>query len=808
MDMTKYKAMFVSETAEHLQSMNQGLVKIEQDRADKDAIAEVFRNAHSIKGMAASMGYEAIRDLSHAMEDLMDDIREGLREPDPVAMDLLFKGMDTLESLLQDVANDREFSPASVDLTSRIRNFHAQDRPVLAATPAEGAPAPSPTPTPPDKGERVPSPAPAAPAPAAPAPQQPESGAAAKPTKPRSEPVLDMDGEIVFDFKPRSAPKPVAGPGAGANKGARVPSPASAPDARATTASAAVAPAPRTDASSLPIDFELPRPPPPAPATGAWTPSPSPANGARAPSPAPAPAPPRADAAGRVPNKTVRVIFSPQTASPGVRGLILFKRLGEAGEIVESRPPLEDVKSGNFLADAKGLAVEIDFIAETEDDEVVKIMNSMADIQSFELKSLEQRPAAPEPAVEALPREGAAREPVRPEAPYDPFAQAPGLPQTVRVKTQALDRFINALGEMILVKSELREVAKKHPIPALEAGLDRLESLVRDFHDQVMSIRMMPLESVVARLPRVVRDLAKDEGKQVRFTVKGQDIELDRAILEQLADPLIHLLRNCVGHGIEPPDERARLGKPPEGGIEIEAYRLRDLVLIEVRDDGRGMDPFMLKESAVHKGMLTPEAADAMADEDAYQLIFAPGFSTARSVGMVSGRGVGMDAVKNVVEGVGGYVTVSTAIGLGTTFTLHLPRTIAVVNVLLIRIGKETFALPIAKILKNVEILPHQIRRSQGQKFYLERQELVPLKPLHRFLDLPEPEDGGRGPWPALIVELNKKKTALIVDELIGQEEAFIRPLGKPLEKISGLSGVTMLGDGRVVFVLDTMGLL
>jgi two-component system chemotaxis sensor kinase CheA len=233
-----------------------------------------------------------------------------------------------------------------------------------------------------------------------------------------------------------------------------------------------------------------------------------------------------------------------------------------------------------------------------------------------------------------------------------------------------------------------------------------------------------------------------------------------------------------VNHGVEPPEERERLGKPAEGRIVIEAYRLRDLVLIDVRDDGRGMDPFALKEAAAAKGIISSEEADNLSDEDAYQMIFSPGFSTARAVGMVSGRGVGMDAVKNVVESVGGYVTVSTEMGAGTTFTLHLPRTIAVVNVLLIRVARETFAVPIAKILKTVEILPHQVKTSQGQRFYVERQELIPLKPLARFLDLPEPQDGAR------------------------------RPLGKPLENISGLSGVTMLGDGKVVFVLDTMSLI
>jgi len=709
MDMSKYKGMFVSETTEHLQSMNQGLLAIERDHANKDAISEVFRNAHSIKGMAASMGFETIRDLAHAMEDLMDDFRKGVRDPEPATMDLLFKGADTLEANIQDVAADREPSTQGAVLSGKIRSFREQN-------PAGGGA---------------------------------EDGAVGR-----------AEGRAQKQAEPGALAKP--------EDSAPPPAPPSAPEPPA-------APAPSAPAAA------------PAPATGAGA------------------------------NRLLRVIFSAKTTSPGVRGLILFKRLGEVGQILSSRPAADEVKAGKFLPDPRGLAVEIDFLAEASEGEIVKVINSLTDVQAFELQS---RAAAVFPPEEKKPEgeaaEAAARESGKIESAYDPFASALPLPQTVRVKTSALDRFIGALGEMILVKSELREVAKRNPIPALETGINKLEALVKDFHDQVMAIRMMPLEGVVQRLPRVVRDLAKEEGKKIRFEVRGQEIELDRAILEELTDPLIHLLRNCVNHGIEPPEERVRGGKPAEGKIELEAYRLRDLVLIEVRDDGRGMDPFLLREAAVAKAVLTSEEAAALSDEDAIQLIFRPGFSTAKAVGMVSGRGVGMDAVKTVVEGVGGYVTVVSKPYAGTTFTLHLPRTIAIVNVLLVKLAREIFAIPITKIQKTVEILAHQVRKSQGQPFFLDRQEMVPLdrqemipmKPLHRFLDLPEPERDPRAPRLALIVAAHNRKVALLVDDLVGQEEAFIRPLGKPLERVSGLSGVTMLGDGRLVFVLEIMSLL
>jgi two-component system, chemotaxis family, sensor kinase CheA len=681
MDMLKYKALFVSETAEYLQAINSDLVLLEQNPTHTEAINSLFRSAHSIKGMAASMGFDVIRDLAHALEDLMDDFRQGQRAVNREAIDLIFEGLDLLEGLLKEAAADKPLSISIAALQEKIR-VHRQ----------------------------VPAPEPAPAAPAAPVVSE--------------EDIPDLSGE---DF-PELADSPER---------------------------------------------------PPAPAEPA--------------------APPAAAGAGS--DYSQKVVISRQATAPSIRGLILFKRAGELGRVVSSRPSLEQVKQNQFLDDPAGLAVELELATAAGRDEVLKMLNSLAEVQSFDI--VEHRGgAAPAAAPAAEAEEKAA-----PEPGPDPFAAAQPLPQTVRVKTQILDEFINAVGEMILVKSELRELDKRHPTPGLEQGLDRLERLIRDFHDLVMGIRLMPLDSVVARLPRTVRDLARDQNKQVRFEIKGKEIELDRAILEQLGDPLLHLLRNAVGHGIESPEERRQAGKDPNGSIEMLAFREHDMVLLEIRDDGRGMDPFQLKETAVEKQLLKPEAAAALSDEDAYQLIFLPGFSTAREVGLVSGRGVGMDVVRSAVEGIGGYVSLASAVNKGTTITLHLPRTISIITVLLIRLNREVFAFPISKVQKTVEILEHQIRKTQKQHYFLDRQELIPLQDLRRFLNLPE-ENHRRAPYPALVVEVQKRKIALMVDEFIGQEEAFIRPLGKPLERISGLSGVTMLGDGRIVFVLDTLGLV
>ncbi len=655
MDMSKYKALFISETTEHLQAMGENLLLLEREPQNSEAIATVFRNAHSIKGMAASMGFGPICNLAHALEDLMDEFREGSHELGADAVNLMFKGLDLLESMMADVAEDREIQHDIEPIVAQITAFQ-QDG------------------------------------------QTPQT-------------VLDDQDFPELDDKQEQAA----------------------------------------------VSADAPK------------------------------------------HKTLRVIISSQANAPGVRGFLLHKRLEESVQIISCRPDLDSVKAGRLLPDPSGFAMELDIQSDVDENEISKIIDSLTDIQGFEFKY----EAAPEQPEQQQPAEPHAEEAVPSRENHAPQQ----LPQTVRVKTQILDEFINAVGEMILAKSRLREISKRHSTPGLTDELDRMDRLVRDFHDRVMSIRMMPLESVTQRLPRVVRDLAQDQGKQINFEVSGTDIELDRAILEHLSDPFLHLLRNSVDHGIESAQERESAGKPPTGTMALEGLREKDLVVIEIRDDGQGLDPMVLKQTAVKKGMLSVEDAEAMSDEEAFQLIFLAGFSTAKQVDMVSGRGVGMDAVKDAIEGVGGNVTLSSIPGKGTTITLHLPRTIAIVNVLLVRLNQEIFAIPIGKVLKTVEILPFQIRESRKQRFFLDRQELIPMKHLHKYLDMPIPESNGQLVT-ALMVEVQKRKLALVVDELLGQEEAFIRPLGKPLERISGLSGVTILGDGRIVFVLDTIGLL
>ena len=641
-DLSKYKALFLSESLEHLQSMNECFLKIEQGEVDEELISRAFRNAHSLKGMAASMGYEPIRDLAHSMEDLLDQVRQKQRKIESEILEVLFQATDRLEQMLKEVENDQEISPGWQELEEKIRQLL------------------------------------------------------------KKKPQLETIEPSASTSQPDQAPKTVQG-------------------------------------------------------------------------------------------YLIRALISPGADAPSIRAIVLLKRLEEVGKIIKSIPERNQIKQGEIPSTSQGYPVEIYLESSVPSDEVEKALEKVSELEKYEIQHLREIP------LKEVSQETETK-------PAEPAPSLAPMPQTVRVSTRLLDDFINSLGEMILIRGELEQVARQHPVPALRQGLDRLERLIREFHDQVMSARLLPIEMIVQRLPRLVRDLSREEGKEVELEIKGKEIELDRALLEKLPDPLVHIIRNALSHGIETPEERIAQGKPRKGKILIQARQERDMVILEISDDGRGIDPEQIKARAREKGLISEAQARELTEEQALNLVFLPGFSTAEKVGMVSGRGVGMDVVKNVIEGMGGAVYLASQPGKGTSIILHLPRTVAIVNVLLVRLKEQIFALPISRIIRSVEILPYQIRRSQKTDYYLEKQELIPMVYFHRLLDLSPPEELNF-PVNALIAEVKKKKMALIVDELVGQEEAFIRPLGKPLEKISGLAGVTMLGDGRVVFVVDLAGL-
>lgn len=512
-----------------------------------------------------------------------------------------------------------------------------------------------------------------------------------------------------------------------------------------------------------------------------------------APGAAPRPAGPQPEplAPNLPPRFLVRVKIAPTCLVPGVRAFLVHKKLGALGDLFDVQPPVEDLKAGRIPEGR--LSVEIQTVGPRGEEAIRRALAVVADLESIEVGRVEVKsfPQAPAPA---------------PDGPRPIGAE---LSRSVRVKTEILDYFLDAVGELLLATAQLRELAKPVPEPhvgPLDQGVNRLHAIVKDLHNKVMSVRMTPLSLITDRLPRAARDLARKKAREVDLVISGAEIELDRAILDELADPLLHILRNCIDHGVEDPAARLDRGKPARGRVVVAARRDRDRVLLEIEDDGRGMDAQRLKEKAVEAGLVTAEAARAMAEREALLLACLPGVSTAASVTDVSGRGVGMDAVKRAVESVGGTLDIDSAPGRGTRFTLRLPLTVAVVNVLLVGVGREVFGLPIAKVKAVVEVDPDRLSRSRNSPMLSHDGVLLPVHPLGALLAIERKPSAGARPHVVLDAEVGP--VALEVDRLMGQEEAVLKPLSRPLDLIAGLAGVTILGTGRPIFILDVPRLI
>jgi two-component system chemotaxis sensor kinase CheA len=494
---------------------------------------------------------------------------------------------------------------------------------------------------------------------------------------------------------------------------------------------------------------------------------------------------PALPAPGGLRSFTVQVSVSAGCPVPAVRGFLVLKKLNGLGAVARSTPSVEDLRAGRIPS--RRLEVVLDS-AETP-QALERALSQISDLESVTIRALEEAPPPPAPSRE-------------------PAAQAEAS-RTVRVRAELLDYFLDTVGELILAAARLREVGRSLPEPhrqAHEEGVDRLQGIVKDLHGKVMSVRMTPIATLVERLPRVARDLARKMGKQVEVVVTGAEIEIDRAILDELSDPLVHVLRNAVDHGLEPPHLRQLAGKPAAGRITVAARRERDRVILEVSDDGKGMDPARIRAAAVARGVIGEEEALSLPDREALQLACLPGVSTSDVVTDVSGRGVGLDAVKRVVESVGGALEIDSTPAVGTRFTLRLPLTVAVQSVLLVRVGEEVLGLPIAKVHGAAEVELARLERSQGGPLLGYGGGHVPVHDLGRLLGLPA---GPPGPRRSVVVaEAEGGRVGLAVDALIGQEEAVLKPLGQPLSLVPGLSAVTVLGNGRPVFILDVSRLL
>ena len=719
MDVSQYLEIFLDETNEHLQSLNTQILNLEQNPEDSDTINEIFRAAHSLKGMAGTMGYKRMQNLTHDMENVFSEVRAGNIKVGPEMIDTLFQCLDALQEYTDNIKNSSDEGTNDNEPLIKLLNDFLN--------------------------KKDSEPAPAAKAPAA-------SGKA----EDKASGASDKWNHIKYD------------------------------DSQVKVIHEAI----KSGMNVYGI------------------------------------------------NVTVRESCILKAA----RAFLVLKAIEEkGGEIIVSDPSSQDIEDEKFDLDFTLIVIAecpIETIIKAASDvsEIDKVVGDALDIDKIHVEDDEvsdggDAPAQETPAAETVkadetsaqtaPAQPAAQPATTAPAPAaqapaaKPAERKPGKPvvnRTIRVDIEKLDSLMNLVSELIIAKNSIvsasaESVAASGANTDFNEKIEYLESVTTNLHESVMKVRMVPIESTVQKFPRMIRDLNKKLGKKMELYMTGEDTELDRTVVDEIGDPLMHLLRNSADHGIESAVVRAQRGKPETGSIFLDAYQEGNNVIIEVRDDGNGIDVEAVKNKAVEKGVVTPEQAAVMADKDAINLLFHPGFSTAKEITDVSGRGVGLDVVKSKIEALSGEVSVKSVLGEGSTWTIRLPLTLAIIQTLMVVVGGEKYAISLGSI-ETIETIP------RGDIKYVENREVINLRgqvlPLIRLCELIDveskcPDDAN---LTVVIVKKGDKMAGIVVDELKGQQEIVIKSLGRYIKQVKFISGATILGDGEVALILDTNALL
>lgn len=687
MDVSQYLEIFLDESNEHLQTLSDQLIILEKEPDNSDTINEIFRAAHSLKGMAGTMGYKRMQNLTHDMENVFSEVRNGNMEVNSNLVDVLFQCLDALETY---VDNIRETQDEGTD----------DNEPIIKA----------------------------------------------------------LNAFIASEGKGNAAPA------------------AKKEEASAATASAAPA-----DDKDMPLaDFEK-------------------------------------NAVNEALKKNlhvykIKVSVDENCILKAARAFLVFKNLEGHGDIIKSEPSVQDIEDEKFDFD-----FSIIVVTEEKYDNIIALIKNVSEIKDAAGQEITQ--PFPEEQTEEAKEEkketSAVSQTAKPAA-AKPAAKKPtstgktsgSVSHTVRVDIEKLDVLMNLVSELIIAKNGL--VSASHVEGDEAAALNQsfteqieyLERVTTHLHESVMKVRMMPIESVFSRFPRMIRDLNKKLGKKMELYMSGEDTELDRTVIDEIGDPIMHLLRNSADHGLESAEIRKERGKSEVGSIFLDAFQEGNNVVIEVRDDGNGIDTEKVKAKAVEKGTITQEQADVMTDKEAIDLLFRPSFSTAEKVTDVSGRGVGLDVVKSKIEALGGDVEVKTKYGEGSTFSIRLPLTLAIIQALMVKLGDEKYAISLGSIETIEDIPVSDIKYVHAKEVIHLRGNVIPLIRLRDLLDVPgEPEESEN--ITVVVVRKGDKQAGLVVDSLIGQMEIVIKSLGKYIRINKMISGATILGDGSVALIID-----
>ncbi|MFO7946006.1 MAG: chemotaxis protein CheA [Armatimonadota bacterium] len=506
----------------------------------------------------------------------------------------------------------------------------------------------------------------------------------------------------------------------------------------------------------------------------------------------------------------IDIVLDGNCDMPAARAWLVLQQIEGYADVISSDPSLDDLEEEETDFDTLSVILETSLSG----DDLLDLTSALPDVA--EVSITDHSPQAEEPVKAEQVADSRVEEKGGSGGP--PVVGMKRSPSTVRVAVENIDALMNLVGELVINRTRLTNLSQQlrsragSGLTEMSQNLEQITSnmgmLVTELQERVMKTRMVPVQQLFGRFPRLVRDAARREEKQVALDIRGGETELDRSVIEDIVDPLTHLLRNAVSHGIESPQQREKAGKSPEGTVRLSARQEEGSVIIEVCDDGRGIDPDAIRRSAVERGVVDESQAASMSDVQALELIFTPGFSTAQTVSDVSGRGVGMDVVKNNIDKLGGLVEIDSTPGTGTTVSLHLPLTLAIIQGLLVQAADIVFALPLASVYRILRVEPHQISRVGGTLYTIEQDRALPLISLAQIANLRKSEPETADTVIAVLVGDGRTEVGLLVDELIGNEELVIQPLGDVLKNVKMVSGAALLGDGRLTLIVDTATML
>ncbi|APQ97187.1 chemotaxis protein CheA [Clostridium botulinum] len=691
MDTSQYMSMFLEESMDNLQTLNDSLLQLEQEPDDIDKLNEIFRVAHTIKGMAATMGFNEMSELTHKMEDVLSNFREGDLKVTQNVVTVLFKCLDTLEQMVNNI---------SEEVDEKVPIDHIIEELEKAA-----------------------------------------------------------NGDISPQENEKEAIETIEGNESEGN-------------------------------STIPLnEYDL--------------------NVIK-------------QAEDRGFNAyEIKIILSENTLLKSARAFLIFKNLEEYGEVIKSLPIAEDIENENFdfeidliYLTTKGKEEIYDILANIS--EVDNVMVDNVDVQLKREEKIESREVK-EKVKEQInnidtkkPEEENTDKKTKVEENKPKANKRVTKPkennhkkahQSVRVDLERLDKFMNMVSELVIHRTRLEQISTNHKLTDLNETLEQVARTTSDLQDLVMKIRMLPLDIVFNRFPRMVRDLSVELDKEMELIVQGADTELDRTVIDEIGEPLIHLIRNAADHGVEPREERVKKGKDPIGKIRLIAYQEGTKAVIKVEDDGGGVPVDKVKAKAERIGINT----EGMSDNDIRNLIFAQGFSTNEKVTDISGRGVGMDVVKTKITALGGTVDLISEEGKGSSFIIRLPLTLQIIQALLVEVGSETMAISLGYIDRVIDYEKDIVKKTNNKEVIIYRGNVIPFVRVNEKLGLQESENDKKY---IVIVKSGEKTVGLLVDGLLGQKEIVIKPFGKTLQGLKEYIGATILGDGLVTLILDVAALV